>query len=73
MLPEANCYQRGCRHFLGVRSGPEDAIEMGQRYVCSAYPDGIPSEIAYGEDKHLTPRPGQVDGIVFEKGPSRYS
>jgi hypothetical protein len=32
---------------------------------CSAFPDGIPEEIATGGDKHTTPYPGD-NGIQFE-------
>lgn len=33
-----------------------------------AYPDGIPSDIAYGPDQHLEVRSDQNNKIIFKKG-----
>jgi hypothetical protein len=68
MLPTPNCFDRGCRHFLGVYT-PRPGNEAGQMPNCKAFPKGIPREIAYGPNEHLTPMPDQGNDIVFEKGP----
>lgn len=63
MLAEPECYKRKCKHFLGVGGDEEEENEF---VYCEAFPDGIPDEIAYGKNKHLTPLPGQLNEIVFE-------
>ena len=65
MIYPPNCYNRECKHYLGV-SKP-DGTEMSERPYCAAYLDGIPEEIAYGSAKHLTVRSDQDNEIVFEK------
>lgn len=65
MIAEPNCYKRKCKHFLGVIQ--PDGTEMTEKVYCKAYPNGIPSEIAYGNDKHLTIRTDQKNNYVFEK------
>jgi hypothetical protein len=62
MLSEPQCLKRRCVHFLGV----SDADEQHQAPICTAFPDGIPSEIAYGNNPHATPYPGD-HGIQFEE------
>jgi len=66
MLAEPKCFTRNCVHFEGVKSDSEED-ESGQRCVCAAFPDGIPDEIAYGDNLHLTPFPGD-NGITFKAG-----
>jgi len=65
MISEPNCYKRKCKHFLGVIQ--PDGTEMTETVNCKAYPNGIPPEIAYGNDKHLTIRADQNNNYVFEK------
>ncbi len=65
MIIEAKCFIRKCKHYIGV-SKP-DGTELSERHICAAYPDGIPSDIAYGNDKHLEVRPDQNNLIVYEK------
>ena len=65
MLAEPTCHARHCKHFLGVRYLGE--FEDSEVVYCSAFPDGIPSEIAYGDNLHLTPFPGD-HGIQFKEG-----
>jgi hypothetical protein len=65
MLPEPNCSKRNCKWFLGVLQVNED--EWGEVSYCSAFPGGIPDEIAYGKNLHLKPIAGQVGDIIFEK------
>ena len=64
MLPP-KCFDRKCKHYIGVIQ--PDGTEMTERNACEAYPDGIPADIAYGKDKHLTVREDQDNDIVFEK------
>ncbi len=66
MLIEPTCWTRKCIRFTGVHQ-PE-GTEVGEVNVCSAFPEGIPYEIAYGDNKHLTPCCGQKNNIVFESG-----
>jgi hypothetical protein len=63
MIAEPKCYSRGCQHFMGV-SRP-DGTEASERAVCKAFPDGIPDEIAYGDDLHTKVKDGQVGQYVF--------
>ena len=49
---------------MGVKN---DGDESTERPYCAAFPDGIPEEIAYGDNKHLKPIEGQGNDIVFEK------
>lgn len=65
MLRQSQCFKRGCRHFIGAAQ--PDGTERTERVVCRAYPDGIPREIAYGEDSHSTVRSDQRGEFVFEK------
>jgi len=64
MMTEPNCSKRGCIHFRGV-SQP-DGTEQTETVICSAFPKGIPVVIAYGDNLHLTPFPGD-GGIQFQK------
>lgn len=64
MLREPNCHKRKCKHFLGVRN---DGDETTERNYCEAFPDRIPSEIAYGDNLHDKPMPDQDNDIVYEK------
>jgi hypothetical protein len=64
MLAEPRCYTRRCRHFIGV-SQP-DGTELTERVICRAFPEGIPDEIAYGDNMHLKPYPGD-NGLRFEQ------
>ena len=65
MLLVANCNKRKCKYFIGVKQ--PDNTEMSERVVCEAYPDGIPNDIAYGDDKHFKVRKDQDNEIVFKK------
>lgn len=66
MLAEPTCFTRKCRHFLGAISDREGS-EENERVACEAFPKGIPDEIAYGDNKHLTPLSGQKNAIVYER------
>lgn len=60
VLKQPECSKRSCKHFMGVKGEEPD-----QKVFCKAFPDGIPNEIAYGPNKHLTPVNGD-HGIQFE-------
>jgi len=65
MILGPKCYDRGCIHYIGV-SQP-DGTELTERVVCKAFPDGIPNDIAYGDDLHFKIHPDQTNNIVFEE------
>lgn len=62
MFP-TECEKRGCKHYLNVR--PAEKTEIVGPAVCKAFPYGIPNEIAYGDNPHTTPYPGD-HGIQYE-------
>jgi hypothetical protein len=64
MISEPQCYKRGCVHFLGVKN---DGDESSERVICKAFPEGIPSVIAYENNLHVKPYPGD-GGIQYEQG-----
>lgn len=65
MLLTPNCYIRNCKYFQGAkRLGITEDTEV---VYCDAYPQGIPSDIAYGDDLHLEVREDQDNNIVYEE------
>ena len=65
MILEAKCSKRNCKHYLGVKwFGKEESSE---NHYCKAFPDGIPDEIAAGNNKHAKPLDKQKNDIVYEK------
>ena len=65
MIQRPRCYERECKFFTGVIQ--PDGTELTETVACSAFPAGIPEEIAYGDNLHLEPFPGD-NGVQFEKG-----
>jgi hypothetical protein len=63
MIAEPKCSQRKCKHFIGIKQ--DNGNESTERPVCKAFPDGIPDDIAYGDNPHTTPYPGD-GGVRFE-------
>jgi|APSaa5957512576_1039674.scaffolds.fasta_scaffold120116_2 hypothetical protein len=69
----SRCFERNCVHLLGVRDAPNapkgEREELGAYDVtfCNAFSEGIPVEIAYGDNLHHTPLENQGNDIVFEK------
>jgi len=63
MLLEPKCWTRHCTHFTGVIQ--PDGSEESEVNACEAFPNGIPDEIAYGDDLHLDVKPNQVGEFVF--------
>jgi len=64
MLQEPKCFIRKCKHYLGVIQ--PDGTEMTETNYCEAFPENIPNEIAYGNNSHTKPFPGD-NGIQFEE------
>jgi len=62
---EPKCWTRKCKHFTGVIQ--PDGTELSERNACEAFPDGIPDEIAYGDDPHDKVVEGQTGEFVYEK------
>jgi hypothetical protein len=56
-VTQGKCYERRCKHFQGTAMGHD---------FCAAFPDGVPDEIAHGENQHTAPLQDQGNGIVFE-------
>ena len=67
MIGTPKCYTRECRHFIGVRQPEGDGVEIGEYVYCAAFPEGIPDDIAYGDNKHLEPVPDQGNNIAYER------
>jgi len=66
MLKEPDCFRRSCKHFKGVKQ--PDGTERTEVNYCDAFPNGIPRDIAYGNNDHLKPTKKQKNDIVYEKG-----
>lgn len=66
MLLESDCYKRHCKHYKGILQ--PNGTEIDEVNYCSAFPEGIPNEIAYGNNAHLKPTEDQKNDIVYEKG-----
>lgn len=65
MLAEPKCWTRQCKHYLGVIQ--PDGTELTETNSCKAFPKGIPSEIAYGNNLHDKPLKDQGNSIVYER------
>lgn len=64
MLKIPECFKRKCKHYHGVYQ--PDGTEETEVNYCSAFPKGIPDDIAYGGSLHLVKYPGQKNDIIFE-------
>ncbi len=62
MIDRPRCHERDCINLRGVT---KDVPEIRQRPICLAFPEGIPSDIAYGDDLHLNRDPRQDNAFVF--------
>jgi len=65
MLEEPNCHKRQCKHYIGIIQ--PDGTEMTETNICKAFPDGIPKEIAYGNNLHSKPLKDQKNEVVYER------
>lgn len=65
MIAEPRCFTRKCKYFIGVKN---DGDETTERVVCKAFPDGIPEDIAYGDNDHFKLHKAQKgkNTITFE-------
>jgi len=66
MLDQPECHKRKCVHFLGCKDLVEGE-EITEIAICKAFPNGIPDDIAYGENKHSKVVKGQVGNYVYER------
>jgi len=64
MILPPRCYERKCKHYQGIKQS--DGTEQTEFVYCEAFSDGIPNDIAYGDNLHLEPYPGD-HGIQYEK------
>jgi hypothetical protein len=64
MIMEPACYTRKCKHYQGVWQ--PDGTEESETNICEAFPEGIPKEIAYGNNLHSEPTSEQTNDIVYE-------
>lgn len=62
---EPNCYRRRCKYFWGIYQ-PDDSEDF-ETINCEAFPEGIPDDIAYGENKHSKATNDQLNDIVYER------
>ena len=71
MLIEPQCSKRKCSLYLGTKNFKAEKDKKnsadGVRNVCLAFPNGIPDEIAYGDNKHSKPFKGQEGEFVYTK------
>lgn len=65
MMEEPNCSKRGCKHWLGFLDPTGQGVE-GTVPFCVAFPDGIPDNVAWGDNPHTRPIDGD-GGTRFEK------
>lgn len=63
MIRQPMCSRRDCVHFQGAQWLGD--TESSERVVCSAYPKGIPSDIAYGDNLHEAVQPDQVGEYIY--------
>jgi hypothetical protein len=66
MLADSKCYLRHCKSYQGIIQ--PDGTEETEKNACLAFPDGIPSDIAYGNNPHDRPTKDQSNAVVFEEG-----
>ena len=69
MLKEPTCSERGCKHFLGLKR--HDGPETEDQVICRAFPDGIPDEIAYGDNPDTLPFPRRPRHSLRGRGKER--
>jgi|3_EtaG_2_1085321.scaffolds.fasta_scaffold05793_4 hypothetical protein len=70
MLLEHRCFTRKCANLRRAVERLDEDVEASEVPVCLAFPvtvGGIPDEIAYGDNLHLTVLEGQKNLTVFRK------
>ena len=67
MINTPRCFseKRKCVHFIGIKQS--DGTEESEIVICKAFPSGIPSVIAYGNNLHEKVEKGQTGTFVFEE------
>ncbi len=65
-IEEPNCHKRKCVHYNWMKAFVEEK-EVFARHICTAFPDGIPDIISYGDEKHLKPLKNQGNDIIYKK------
>jgi hypothetical protein len=63
LIPARRCER--CRHLIEIKQ-PDGAKETAV-YYCEGFPDGIPDEIAFGDNEHSKPLPNQGNDTVYER------
>lgn len=66
MIQEPKCFTRGCRWFIGVKK-LKKGDESSEVVICAAFKKGIPNDIAYGDNLHLSKREDQSGNYTFEE------
>ncbi len=64
-IEDPKCIKRSCRHVLGIKEFKGSPVP---KLYCKAFPNGIPYEIANGNNRHYEPFSGQGNDVVYEKG-----
>jgi len=67
VLAPCHCWNIECKHFEYIKEIGGKG-EVYQRYVCKAFPKGIPHEFVSGKKIHNKVVKGQVGTYVYEKG-----
>lgn len=65
MLAECNCCKRQCKWYVGIIQ--PDGTELTEANMCGAFPNGIPDDIAYGDNLHNKQMKGQDKPYTYEK------
>jgi hypothetical protein len=65
MLATPKCWKRQCKYYVG--NIQPDGTELTEDNFCGAFPEGIPNEIAYGDNKHDKVLKDQAKPYVYEK------
>ncbi|MCP4264929.1 MAG: hypothetical protein GY777_05025 [Candidatus Brocadiaceae bacterium] len=65
-IKDPNCHKRKCVHYMWMKGFVEEE-EVFARHICTAFPDGIPDIISYGDEKHLKPLKNQGNNIVYKE------
>jgi len=66
MITVPACYFRDCKNYIGAVNNSDPFDESKEFCACEAFPDGIPDDIAYGDNLHEKPVEGD-HGIQYEK------
>jgi hypothetical protein len=65
MIAESNCEKRQCKYYVGIIQ-PKGTEEV-EKHFCGAFLDGIPDDIAYGDNPHRVVVAGQDKPYIFQK------